>query len=60
MNKKVIGLLIGNKCDLKHVVDEEKANEFAEKYGLKYLETSALDKKSKKGNCLYSRKNYPI
>ena len=49
VNKKVIGLLIGNKCDLKHVVDEEKANEFAEEHGLKYLETSAkLDKNLKK------------
>lgn len=36
-------VLCGNKCDLEDLrqVPEEKAKEFAEKYGLPYLETSA-------------------
>jgi len=48
-NEKVIGLLIGNKCDLKREVTEKEAEKFANDHGLKYLETSAkLDKKVKK------------
>ena len=48
-NKRVVGLLIGNKCDLKHEVSDEEAEKFANGHGLKYLETSArLDKKVRK------------
>jgi len=48
-NEKVIGMLIGNKCDLKHEVSNEEAEKFANEHGLKYLETSAkLDKKVRK------------
>ena len=48
-NEKVVGLLIGNKCDLERKVDEEEAEKFAYDHGLKYLETSAkLDKKVRK------------
>ena len=49
VNEKVVGLLIGNKCDCERKVDIAKAKAFAEKYGLKYLETSAkLDKNIRK------------
>ena len=48
-NENVVGLLIGNKCDLKHEVSDEEAEKFANSHGLKYLETSArLDKKVRK------------
>ena len=48
-NERVVGLLIGNKCDLKHEVSDEEAEKFANGHGLKYLETSArLDKKVRK------------
>ena len=49
-NEKVVGLLIGNKCDCERKVDEEEAQKFAKQHGLKrYLETSAkLDKNIKK------------
>ena len=48
-NKKIVGLLIGNKCDQKREVEEEEAEIYAKKHGLKYFETSAkLDKKIKK------------
>ena len=48
-NEKVVGLLIGNKCDLERKVDEEEAEKFANDHGLNYLETSAkLDKKVRK------------
>jgi len=54
-NEKVIGLLIGNKCDCERQVEEEKAKKFVEERELKkYFETSAkLDKKIKKAiSCL--------
>ena len=48
-NEKVVGLLIGNKCDCKPKINKEKAEKFAEEHGLKYIETSAkLDKNIKK------------
>ena len=48
-NEKVIGLLIGNKCDREPKVNKEEAKHFAEEHGLKYLETSAkLDKNLRK------------
>ena len=50
-NEKVIGLLIGNKCDLESKVDEENAKDFADIHGLKYIETSAKsDKNIKKAS----------
>ena len=52
-NEKVVGLLIGNKCDNKHEVNKEDALKFSEKYNLKYIETSArLDKNIKKAIAL--------
>ena len=49
-NEKVIGVLIGNKSDCNHEVNQEEAKKFANEYGLvKYFETSAkLDKNIKK------------
>ena len=55
-NEKVVGLLIGNKCDLEleRKVDEENAKEFAKEHGLKYIETSAKsDKNVKKAIILF-------
>lgn len=42
---QMVILLIGNKTDLKHlrVVKTEEGKLFAERYGLEYIETSALD-----------------
>ena len=52
-NGKVVGLLIGNKCDLDRKVDEQDARDFADVHGLKYIETSAkLDKNIKKAIAL--------
>ena len=45
-SKEVMGLLIGNKCDLEQVVNIEEAKKFAEEHGLKYLETSAKSDKN--------------
>ena len=41
----VLRILVGNKCDLEHqrAVNKECANEIAEKYGIKYIETSAKE-----------------
>ena len=41
----VLRILVGNKCDLEHVrqVRKEEGTEIANKYGIKYLETSAKD-----------------
>ncbi|KAI7739744.1 hypothetical protein M8C21_000510 [Ambrosia artemisiifolia] len=41
----IVLMLTGNKCDLKHLraVSEHDAQAFAEKEGLSFLETSALD-----------------
>lgn len=38
---KAVFLLLGNKSDLEPVVSMDEAQEMAEKYGLKYIETSA-------------------
>ena len=47
--KKVIGVIIGNKCDLKRQVKYEEAKSYADKHGLNYFEVSAkLDKNVKK------------
>ena len=54
-NEMVVGLIIGNKCDLEldRKVDEEDAKDFADIHGLKYIETSAkLDKNVKKAIAL--------
>ena len=48
-NEKVIGLLIGSKCDCERQVNKEEAKKFAEENELKYLEVSAkLDKNLRK------------
>ena len=41
----VLRILVGNKCDLAHnrQVTMEEAKEIANKYGIKYIETSAKD-----------------
>ncbi len=41
----VLRILVGNKCDLsnKRQVTMEEAKEIANKYGIKYIETSAKD-----------------
>ena len=41
----VLRILVGNKCDLEHqrAINKECANELAEKYGIKYIETSAKE-----------------
>ena len=41
----VLRILVGNKCDLEHdrKVRTEEAKEIANKYGIKYIETSAKD-----------------
>ncbi|MCO5551705.1 hypothetical protein L7F22_005209 [Adiantum nelumboides] len=41
----IVAMLVGNKCDLSNlrVVSTEEANAYAEKEGLFFLETSALD-----------------
>jgi GTPase SAR1 family protein len=42
-SKNVYKFLVGNKCDLaeKRQVTYEQAKEFADQYGMKYMETSA-------------------
>ena len=40
-SKNVYKLLIGNKSDLERKVSFEQAKEFADTYGMKYIETSA-------------------
>lgn len=42
---EIVIMLVGNKCDLKHlrVVEESRAREYAEKEELFFIETSALD-----------------
>ena len=41
----VLRILVGNKCDLEHArqIRKEEGNEIANKYGIKYIETSAKD-----------------
>ena len=41
----IIVMLVGNKCDLKHLraVNTEDAEEFAQQHDLMFIETSALD-----------------
>ena len=46
VNEKVVGLLIGNKCDLESKVNEEEVKNFSQEHGLKYLETSAKSDKN--------------
>lgn len=51
IHENVVGLIIGNKCDLEsqRAVDKEEAKNFATSRGLKFLEASALlDKMVKK------------
>ena len=45
-NEKIVGLLIGNKCDLKHKVNKNESEEFAKEHGLHYMETSASSDKN--------------
>ena len=58
-NENVVGLVIGNKCDLNHEVDENEAEEFATEHGLIYMKTSAKsDKYIKKAIvCLLKKVN---
>ena len=44
-NDNIVVMLVGNKSDLRHLrrVSEEMALAFAEKHGLSFIETSALD-----------------
>ncbi|KAK4467863.1 hypothetical protein MN116_008783 [Schistosoma mekongi] len=43
--KNIVVMLVGNKCDLRHLrnVKTEDASFFAQQYGLSFIETSALD-----------------
>ncbi|KAK4467865.1 hypothetical protein MN116_008784 [Schistosoma mekongi] len=43
--KNIVVMLVGNKCDLRHLrnVKTEDASLFAQQYGLSFIETSALD-----------------
>ena len=41
VKENIVGVLIGNKCDLKHQVSNDKAKKFAKKHGLQYFEISA-------------------
>ena len=52
-NENVVGLLLGNKCDLEHKIDEEEADEFAKEHGLLYMETSAKSDKNVKKAIAY-------
>ena len=52
-NENVVGLLLGNKCDLEHKIDEEEADEFAKEHGLLYMETSAKSDKNIKKAIAY-------
>ena len=52
-NKNVVGLLLGNKSDLEHKIDEEEADEFAKEHGLLYMETSAKSDKNIKKAIAY-------
>eukprot|EP00743_Colponemidia_sp_Colp-15_P000757 GILK01000836.1.p1 GENE.GILK01000836.1~~GILK01000836.1.p1 ORF type:complete len:213 (-),score=33.12 GILK01000836.1:127-765(-) len=44
-DSKIVIMLVGNKSDLRHLraVTQEEASAFAEKHGLAFIETSALD-----------------
>jgi len=44
-DSNIVIMLVGNKCDLRHLraVQTETAATFAEKHGLSFIETSALD-----------------
>ncbi len=41
----IVIMLVGNKCDLRHLraIETEEARDFAERNGLSFMETSALD-----------------
>ena len=41
VKENIVGIIIGNKCDLKHQVSNDKAKKFAKKHGLQYFEISA-------------------
>ena len=45
-DNNIVVMLVGNKCDLRHLrsVHKEEAVAFAKKHGLAFMETSALDK----------------
>eukprot|EP00299_Pterocystis_sp_00344_P010734 c487_g1_i1.p1 GENE.c487_g1_i1~~c487_g1_i1.p1 ORF type:complete len:233 (-),score=46.00 c487_g1_i1:95-745(-) len=44
-NQNIVVMLVGNKCDLRHLraVPTSESQSFAEKQGLSFIETSALD-----------------
>ena len=63
--ENIVGVLIGNKCDIERQVSYEEAKNFADEHGLKYFEISAkLDKNVKKAiavllnEIIESKKNY--
>eukprot|EP00731_Ephydatia_muelleri_P017322 Em0010g420a len=45
VNSEVVIMLVGNKCDRRHlrVVPTDEAKQYAERNGLSFIETSALD-----------------
>ena len=45
-NEKIIGLLIGNKCDLPYKVDKSECEKFADEHGLDYMELSSKEDKN--------------
>jgi len=63
--ENIVGVLIGNKCDIDRQVSYDKAKKFADEHGLEYFEISAkLDKNVKKAiavllnEIIESKKNY--
>ena len=65
--ENIVGVLIGNKCDIERQVSYDEAKKFADELGLEYFEVSAkLDKNVKKAiafllsEIIESKKNYDV